>query len=34
MLYEFKSNVTYDDFLFFNYNDLINYFFKKEDISG
>ncbi len=33
MLYETKCNVTYDDIIFPNYNDLINYFFKKEDIS-
>ena len=33
MLYETKCNVTYDDITFPNYNDLINYFLKKEDIS-
>lgn len=33
MLYETKCNVTYDDITFLNYNDLINYFFKKEGIS-
>ena len=33
MLYETKCNVTYDDIIFPNYNDLINYFFKKEGIS-
>ena len=33
MLYETKCNVTYDDITFLNYNDLINYFLKKEGIS-
>ena len=33
MIYETKCNVTYDDITFLNYNDLINYFFKKEGIS-
>ena len=33
MLYETKCNVTYDDITFLNYNDLINYFFKKKGIS-
>ena len=33
MLYETKCDVTYDDITFLNYNDLINYFFKKEGIS-